>query len=187
VKKVGSEDTNPNDGSEDPDDEDDADNEPTTPQVADLSLIKTVSDATPNVGDVITFTVEVINDGPNDATNVAVADEVPNGYSAIANVSDGGTDAGSTITWEGLTVPSGGSVILTFDVTVEAPLDGVEYDNVADVTASDQFDPDSDPGNGPDSDNDGLVGTEDDNPNDGSVDPDGDDDEDNEPTTPQVS
>jgi len=184
---IGSEDDNPNDGSVDPDDDDDADNEPTTPQVADLSLIKTVSDATPNVGDVITFTIEVINDGPNDATNVAVADEVPNGYSAIENVSDGGSDAGTTITWEGLTVPADGSITLTFDVTVEAPLEGVEFDNVADVTASDQFDPDSDPGNGPDSDDDGLVGTEDDNPNDGSVDNDGDDDEDNEPTTPQVS
>jgi len=112
---------------------------------------------------------------------------VPNGFSAIANISDGGTDAASVITWTGLNIPAGGSEILTFDVTVEAPLAGVEFDNVADVTASDQFDPDSEPGNGPDSDGDGLVGTEDTNPNDQSVDGDGDDDEDNEPVQPQVA
>jgi len=111
-------------------------------------LIKTVSDPEPNVGDVVTFTIEVINDGPNEATNVAVEDAVPNGFSGITNISGTGSAAGSTITWSGLNIPAGSSEILTFDVTVEAPLDGVTYDNVADVSASDQFDPDSTPGNG---------------------------------------
>jgi len=61
---------------------------------------------------------------------------------------------------------------LTFDVTVEAPLPGVEYNNIANVTAADQFDPDSEPGNDPDTDGDGLIGSEDDNPNDPGADPD---------------
>ena len=39
---------------------------------ADLALTKTVSDATPNVGDQITFTVTLVNNlGPDSATNVA--------------------------------------------------------------------------------------------------------------------
>ncbi|MBK9510095.1 MAG: hypothetical protein IPO04_11860 [Cytophagaceae bacterium] len=33
------------------------------PQVADLELVKTVSNATPNVGDVVTFTIKVDNKG----------------------------------------------------------------------------------------------------------------------------
>ena len=111
-----------------------------------------MSNPEPNVGEVITFTIEVSNDGPNDATNVAVEDAVPNGFSDITNISGGGTEAASIITWSGLTIPAGASEVLTFDVTVEAPLEGVIYENIADVTASDQFDPDSEPGNGPDSD-----------------------------------
>jgi len=147
----------------------------------------------PNVGDVITFTITVSNDGPNDATGVNVEDVVPNGFSGIANISNGGSDAAGTITWTGLDIPVGGSVDLTFDVTVEAPGDGVDFDNVAEVVATDQFDEDSTPGNGPDPDGDGLIGPEDTNPNDGSVDPDPaagesdeDDDADNEPVEPQV-
>jgi uncharacterized repeat protein (TIGR01451 family) len=53
--------------------------------------VKTVNATTPNVGDVVTFTIEVTNQGPSDATNVAFEDVVPNGYSAISNISNGGT------------------------------------------------------------------------------------------------
>ena len=42
-----------------------------TPQQADLALAKTVSDPTPNVGDTITFTVTLTNNGPDAATDVA--------------------------------------------------------------------------------------------------------------------
>ena len=98
----------------------------------DVNLIKVVSDATPNVGDVITFTITVSNEGPNDATGISVEDNVPNGYSAIENISGTGAASGSVITWTGLDIAAGSSVDLTFDVTVEAPLDGVDFDNVAD-------------------------------------------------------
>ena len=41
-----------------------------TPQQADLALTKTVSNPTPNVGDTITFTVTLTNNGPDAATGV---------------------------------------------------------------------------------------------------------------------
>jgi len=50
-----------------------------TPQRADLVVTKTVSDATPNVGDVITFTVTITNNGPDIATGVQVTDVLPPG------------------------------------------------------------------------------------------------------------
>ena len=49
----------------------------------DVNLVKTVSDAEPNVGDVVTFTVTVTNEGPNAATGISVEDVVPNGFSNI--------------------------------------------------------------------------------------------------------
>ena len=136
---IGSEDDNPNDPGIDPDDEDDADEEPVEPQVIDLSLIKTVSNPTPLVGGVVLFTIDVTNDGPSDATNVAVEDVIPNGYVNIASISNGGTLAGSTITWSGLDIAAGATQTLTFEAEVVAPTAGIEYNNIAEVTEADQF------------------------------------------------
>ncbi|MCB0597952.1 MAG: DUF11 domain-containing protein, partial [Phaeodactylibacter sp.] len=127
--------------------EDDEDNATVTPESADLELVKVVNDNAPNVGDVVTFTITVTNQGPSSATGVSVADVVPNGYSGIANISGGGTLSGSTITWSGLNITAGGNITLTFDATVEDPGAGVNYLNVAQVTTADQFDPDSTPNN----------------------------------------
>ena len=101
--------------------EDDEDRASVTPQRADLSLAKTVSDTSPLVGDVVTFSITVSNAGPNDATGVAVEDVVPGGYSSITNISNGGTLAGATITWSGLSVTTAAPLVLTFDATVDAP------------------------------------------------------------------
>ena len=150
----------------------------------DVSLVKTVSNAEPNIGEVITFTVTVSNEGPNDATGISVEDVVPNGYSGISAISNGGSEAGSVVTWTDVDVAAGASVDLTFDVTVEAPGDGVEFNNIANVTELDQLDTDSEPGNDPDTDGDGLIGSEDDNPNDTGIDPDDEDDADDEPVEP---
>ena len=50
-----------------------------TPQQADLALAKTVSNPTPNVGDTITYTVTLTNNGPDAATSVQVTDLLPAG------------------------------------------------------------------------------------------------------------
>ena len=58
---------------------------------ADLALAKTVSNATPNVGDTITYTVTLSNNGPNDATNVQVTDTLPTGVSFVSAMPSQGT------------------------------------------------------------------------------------------------
>ncbi|CAM9466036.1 unnamed protein product, partial [Discosporangium mesarthrocarpum] len=148
----------------------------------DLQLIKTVSNAAPNVGEVITFTIDVENLGPNNATGVSVEDVVPNGYSNIGNISNSGTADGNVITWDGLSIANGSTISLTFDVTVNEPGDDVDYVNIAEVTAADQIDSDSEPGNGADTDDDGNIGPLD---NDGSQDSDDEDDGDDARITPQ--
>ena len=133
--------------------EDDEDNAVVTPNVgqgtADLSLTKEVSNATPNVGDTITFAISVSNAGPDIATNVAIADLVPVGYTNITNISDGGTLSGNAITWNLPTIMVAGSpIVVTFNADVVAPTGAAnEYLNTAQVSASDQLDPDSVPNN----------------------------------------
>ena len=92
-----------------------------TPKQADLSLSKTISNTTPNVGDVVTFTITVNNAGPDAATGVAIEDAIPNGYSNITAISNAGAIANDTINWTNLSIANGGSITLTYTAKVNAP------------------------------------------------------------------
>ena len=131
-------------------------------QTSDLSITKTVSDSIPNVGDRITFRIILINSGPDQATGVDVRDVVPSGYGAITNISNGGETTGNNIDWTDLIIlPNSIPVELTLNVTV---LPTGDYNNRAEITASDSADPDSDPNS--------SFGIENDDLNDGIVDDD---------------
>jgi uncharacterized repeat protein (TIGR01451 family) len=72
-------------------------------------------------GETLTYTLTLSNSGGAAAFNVGLVDPLdPN--TLFVSASDGGTHAGGTITWSGLTVPAGGSVSLTVVVTVADPL-----------------------------------------------------------------
>ena len=79
-----------------------------TPQVVDLSLTKTVSNATPNVGDNVTFTLTLANAGPNSATNVTVTDQLPAGLTFASNTPSQGTYSSATGIWTVGTIANGG-------------------------------------------------------------------------------
>ena len=132
----------------DPDPTNNTDSETATPQIADLSLVKTVDDSCPNVGATVTFTITVANAGPSDASGVSVNDVIPDGYSYVAGSiagGDGRIDATDPIlSWSIISLASGASVDLTFQAEV---LGSGNYANTAQVMASDQYDPDSLPGN----------------------------------------
>jgi large repetitive protein len=118
-------------------------------QIADLSLTKTVSNNTPNVGDVVMFTIQVSNAGPDAATNLEIEDYLPIGYSSINAITGGGIYLNDTITWSIDTLLAGADSSFTFTAIVRIPTGAAkEYVNVAEVTASDQHDPDSEPNNG---------------------------------------
>ena len=64
------------------------DNDTALAPESDLSMGKTVDDPAPQAGDTIVFTLTLTNDGPSDATNVAVTDQLPAGYTYQSD--DGG-------------------------------------------------------------------------------------------------
>ena len=137
--------------------EDDQDSVTLTPiPVADLSLVKTVSDLNPTTGDVVTFTLTIHNDGPSTATGVAVTDVIPDGYGNVIPLTAGADLTGATLTWTGLTITSGAEMQLQFSTEV---LTTGTYFNQAEITASDVIDFDSDPTSGFNNDDldDGLA------------------------------
>ena len=117
----------------------------TVPQgVADLSLTKVVSNATPPVGSNVTFTIVVTNNGPDGASGVRVGDQLPAGYTFVSAAPGQGGFNPATGVWTVGTLLAGNSATLSLVARVNP---SGSYLNVAQVTASDQFDPNSTPNN----------------------------------------
>ena len=117
---------------------------PTPNPVSDIEMDMTVDNATPLVGDDVVFTIEITNNGPSDATGIVVADLLPSGYTFVSDDASGSYNP-STGVW---TVdPITGSGTATINITASVNASG-DYENVAEVIASDNLDPDSTPNNG---------------------------------------
>jgi uncharacterized repeat protein (TIGR01451 family) len=109
-----------------------------TPQKADLAVVKTVNNATPNVGDTITFTITLTNAGPNAATGVAATDVLPAGLSFVSATVSQGTYVLTGGAWAVGTVASGGNATMSIAATVVSP---DARTNTATISDADQFDP----------------------------------------------
>ncbi len=110
-----------------------------TPQQANLVLTKTVNNPTPNVGNMISFTVTLKNTGPNTATNVQVTDPLPSGLTFVSATASQGTYNSATGVWSVGTVDVAGGVRnLVINATVVSP---AAQTNTATITHADQFDP----------------------------------------------
>src|SRR5262249_25745114 len=71
----------------------------TNRQQADLQLGKVVSNPRPNVGDIITFTVTLTDNGPSNATNVSVTDLLPAGLTLVNASPSQGSYSPATGVW----------------------------------------------------------------------------------------
>ena len=125
---------------------------------SDLSLTKTVDNHTPDVGSTVTFTLTLTNNGPEQATHITITDVVPIGLGYVASSITGGDsrdDSDPTVSglsWTGNSLNNGTNTTLTFQAT--PGIGGLPITNIAEVTAVDQADPDSTPGNGDSSEDD---------------------------------
>jgi uncharacterized repeat protein (TIGR01451 family) len=118
---------------------------------ADLRLTKTVDVPVPTVGATITYTVTVTNAGPSNATNVAVQDLLPAGVTFSSVTPSQGTYNNVSGRWTVGTIANGSSATLRMAVVVNT---SSVVTNTAEVSASDQVDPNSTPGNNNPSEND---------------------------------
>ncbi len=130
----------------DPNPDNNTDTATETPQYADLEVVKQVSDATPNVGDTITYTITLTNLGADTATGVTLLDQVPAGLQFVSAQPSQGTYTAGTGVWDVGTVDTVYPRTLTIQAIVLAPSSGTPQPqtNTASVRTSDQYDPDPD-------------------------------------------
>lgn len=121
---------------------------------ADVELDKLVDHLNPEIGQVLTYEIVLTNKGPGIATGITVEDQLPDGLTDITGISDGGLLQENGITWTGLSLNEGETIVLTYRARVNL---GFNYTNLAEITAMDQQDIDSTPGNGVDTNNNGNV------------------------------
>jgi uncharacterized repeat protein (TIGR01451 family) len=112
---------------------------------ADLSLSKAVNNATPNVGENVTFTITVSNAGPYAATGVTLKDLMPAGLSYVSDDGAGSYASGPGLWTVGPVAVSGTATLHITATAGASSISGVT--NTAEITAADQFDPDSTPNN----------------------------------------
>jgi uncharacterized repeat protein (TIGR01451 family) len=72
-------------------------------------------------GETLTYTITLGNPGGSDVTGFGVSDPLDPNVTFVS-ASGGGAFAGGIVTWSNLTVPAGGSVVLTVVVAVVDPL-----------------------------------------------------------------
>ncbi|KTE38996.1 MULTISPECIES: proprotein convertase P-domain-containing protein [unclassified Sphingopyxis] len=115
---------------------------------ADLSLTKAVSNASPNNGGAISYTLSVTNasGSPQTATGVTVDDVLPAGFT-FASASGFGSYNSGTGVWTVGSIPAGTTRTLTISGTVNAT-SGATIVNSAEISASSVIDSDSTPNNG---------------------------------------
>jgi uncharacterized repeat protein (TIGR01451 family) len=113
--------------------------------ISDLSLTKVTNSSGSGVGTNATFTVTLTNSGPSDATGVAVRDQLPTGLTYVSSTPSVGSYNSTTGIWTVGNLASG-AASPTLQIVARIDVTGL-LTNTAQVSASNQPDPDSTPDN----------------------------------------
>ena len=101
---------------------------------SDLSIIKTVNASNVDFRDIVEWTLTVVNNGPDNATNARVLDLLPEGFTYINSTSTKGSYDGSIFSIGNISV--GEKVVIKIITLVEATGNFTNYANVS----SDEYD-----------------------------------------------
>lgn len=110
---------------------------------ADLSLTKTVNNATPFQGGAVAYTLTVTSNASSTvtATGITVLDALPSGFT-FASATGTGTYSSATGVWTVGSLAPGASATMTISGTASGAK-GATITNIAQITASSAVDPDS--------------------------------------------
>ncbi len=114
-------------------------------QAADLQVVKTVDDTAPRLGQIVTFTIVVTNNGPNATDDVVVQEALPSGLVFASATASLGTYSATTGLWRvGRLEATGAGATATLSVSATVTSAGV-LRNTASVVGSSV--PDTNPSN----------------------------------------
>ena len=109
---------------------------------ADLAINISASESSPKVGDNVTFTIQLDNNGLSDATGIEVTHQQGVGFDYVSSTPGQGTYDESTGIWTVGALDATEGVILFLTLLVKAPSGAAdEYKNTVSITQSDQDDP----------------------------------------------
>jgi uncharacterized repeat protein (TIGR01451 family) len=121
-------------GDPDPTDNQATHTDPVAP-AADLQLTKFADSATPTAGGVVTFGLQLVNNGPSAAQDVELTDTLPAGL-AFVSASPGCTAGGQTVTCTQASLAAGASVGLQITARLAPGTAGTELTNAAQASTS---------------------------------------------------
>ena len=112
-----------------------------TPE-ADLSIAKTVDQASAEAGDTLVYSITVTNAGPSTAVDAISVDTLPAGVTFVSGTGPDGalTESGGTVTVDGGDLDSGSSYNFTITVTVDNTTIGSVTNSVTVSTTTDEDD-----------------------------------------------
>ncbi len=117
----------------------------------DLTLDKSISKKLAMLGDTLTYTIQVKNEGEGTAHGIEVTDVLNAGVQYISSVASMGSYSAASKKWSFDSITVGATMTLTIKVRVVAQ--GVWF-NTAEITKMTEKDRDSTPGNGVESEDD---------------------------------
>ncbi|GAA4306069.1 hypothetical protein GCM10023183_20890 [Nibribacter koreensis] len=85
----------------------------TVAPVADVAVTSSVSNANPGQNEIVSFTIRAVNNGPNSATNVSLANAIPAGMEITSSTTSFGSFDKNTGIWTVGTMANGASQTLT--------------------------------------------------------------------------
>lgn len=117
---------------------------PSTPAAADLELKLTASQLNPKIGETINLTLTLTNKGPGIASGVKIKDLLPSGLGFVSATPEQGTYDAQTGIWDVGNIRDGINRTLVIAALVNS---ASAIKTMAEITAMNERDPDSTPGN----------------------------------------
>lgn len=90
---------------------------------ANITVVKTADKSTAAAGDQVHYTITLSNSG-NIAGTASPVDDYDQAHVTVSAITGGGVDNGNTITWTNVSVPAGGTTVLTYTGTIHGPFSG---------------------------------------------------------------